>query len=69
MKHIQDDDAKVLMAYFERRRLNDPNFFYTCSVTVEGCLENIFGADGRGKAAYRYFHDVIVLDSTYIKNK
>lgn len=66
---VQGGDAQALMDYFQKKKLRDPNFFYAYSYTPEGRLENILWSDGRGRAAYKYFHDVIVLDSTYLKKR
>lgn len=57
------------MNYFEKKKLRDPNFFYSYSFTDKGLLFNILWADGRGRALYKYFHDVLVLDSTYLTNR
>jgi FAR1 DNA-binding domain len=66
---IKGSDAQSLMEYFQKKELRDSNFYYAYSYTPEGRLENILWSDGRGRAAYKYFHDVIVLDSTYLKNR
>ena len=48
----------MLTDYFEEKQLSD-----------EDRLWNIFWADGRGHVAYKYFHDVVVLDATYLTNR
>lgn len=69
MKPLLGNDALVLTEYFEKKRLQDPNLFFTYSFDDDGRLENIFWADGRARAAYRHFHDVLVLDSKYLTNR
>jgi len=69
IKAIGGDDALLLTEYFEKKQLTDRDFFFTYKYTDEGRLWNIFWADGRGRAAYKYFHDVVVLDATYLTNR
>lgn len=58
------------MAYFEKKKLMDPNLFFSFNFDKRSDhLVNVFWADGQGKATYRYFHDVVVLDSTYPTNR
>lgn len=69
LKAIGGDDAEMLAEYFGKKQSYDSNFFFKYSFTDEGRLFNIFWSDGRGRAAYKYFHDVVVLDATYLTNR
>jgi zinc finger SWIM domain-containing protein 3 len=69
LRAIGGDDAVTLTESFEKNKLSDPNLFFSYKLTDEGRLWNIFWADGRGRAAYKYFHDVVVMDATYLTNR
>lgn len=69
LRALGGDDAKLLADYFERKQLCDSNFWYTYKHTNDAHLWNIFWADGRGRAAYKYYHDVVVMDATYLTNR
>ena len=69
MKPIFGNDATLLMEYFDKKKTRDPIFFFSCNFEDDGRLKNIFWSDGRGRASYKYFHDVVVLDSTYLTNR
>ncbi|XP_078181731.1 protein FAR-RED IMPAIRED RESPONSE 1-like [Carex rostrata] len=69
LRALGGDDAKLLADYFERKQLCDLNFWYTYKHTNDAHLWNIFWADGRGRAAYKYYHDVVVMDATYLTNR
>jgi hypothetical protein len=69
MKSLLGNDASILMDYFVKKKLRDNNFFYAYSFNKDDQLLDIFWADGRRRAANKYFHDVIVLDSTYLTNR
>ncbi|XP_027093748.1 protein FAR1-RELATED SEQUENCE 5-like [Coffea arabica] len=50
-------------------QFEDPNFFYTIQVDEDDLITNIFWSDGKMKANYANFGDVICFDTTYRKNK
>ncbi|XP_015387718.1 protein FAR1-RELATED SEQUENCE 5-like [Citrus sinensis] len=43
--------------------------FFSIDLDEEDRLKNVFWADPRSRAAYKYFGDVITFDSAYITNK
>ncbi|KAJ4952549.1 hypothetical protein NE237_029381 [Protea cynaroides] len=66
---IRDGDAKNILNFFCRMQLMSPNFFYLMDLNNGGNLRNVFWADPRSRAAYHYFGDVVVVDTTYLANK
>ncbi|XP_078152577.1 protein FAR1-RELATED SEQUENCE 6-like [Carex rostrata] len=69
LRSLGGHDAELLSDYFDERKKYDLDFWYTYKHSKEGHLCNIFWAGGRGRAAYRYFHDVVVMDATYLTNR
>lgn len=69
IRSIGGDDALLLTDYFKLKQSTDRNFWFSYKYTNEGRLWNIFWADGRSRALYKYFNDVVVLDATYLTNK
>ncbi|KAJ3683248.1 hypothetical protein LUZ60_013475 [Juncus effusus] len=66
---LTEGDAASLMRYFKERQTACPNFFYLCDIDDTGRLRNVFWADGRSRAAYKYFGDVLTFDTTYLTNE
>lgn len=69
VKSIGGNDAQLLFDYFARKEKIDRQFFYRHEHTTDGRLWNVFWSDGRSRAAYKYFHDVVVMDATYLTNR
>ncbi|XP_073145285.1 protein FAR1-RELATED SEQUENCE 8-like [Henckelia pumila] len=67
--NFRGGDMLALYQYFHRAQLVDPNFFYIMDLSDEGCLKNVFWISSRSRAAYRYFCDVVVVDTTYLSKK
>jgi hypothetical protein len=68
LRRLGGDDIALLFEYFEKKKQVDIDFHYTYNYTDTNRLYNIFWANGRGRALYKYFHDVVVLDATYLTN-
>lgn len=70
-KHLElkEGDTHAVYNYFCRMKLTNPNFFYLMDLDDEGRLRNVFWADARSRAAYVYFCDVIIIDTTSLANK
>ncbi|CAK9170378.1 unnamed protein product [Ilex paraguariensis] len=70
-KHLElrEGDAYAVYNYFCRMKLTNPNFFYLMDLDDEGRLRNVFWADARSRAAYNYFSDTIVIDTSSLANK
>ena len=69
LKSIGGNDALLLFEYFSKKEKIDREFFYRYEHTTDGRLWNIFWSDGRSRASYKYFHDVVVMDATYLTNR
>ncbi|EXB67259.1 Protein FAR1-RELATED SEQUENCE 8 [Morus notabilis] len=61
---LKDGDAQLIQNFFCRAQLADPNFFYVMDFNDEGNLRNVFWIDSRSRAAYGYFGDVVLFDTT-----
>ncbi|KAL8457039.1 hypothetical protein ACS0TY_035030 [Phlomoides rotata] len=66
---FRNGDMEVLHNYFCQAQLVDPNFFYIIDLNDEGYMRNVFWIDSRSRAAYRYFGDVVLVDTTCLLNK
>ncbi|XP_028085338.1 protein FAR-RED IMPAIRED RESPONSE 1-like [Camellia sinensis] len=45
------------------------NFYSAIDLDEDGCMQNLFWADARSRAAYKTFGDVVSFDTTYLTNK
>ena len=43
--------------------------FLSIDFDEHGRLKNVFWADPRSRAAYKYFRNIIIFDTTYLINK
>lgn len=66
---LKEGDAEAIYQFFGHMQARHPNFFYLLDLDVEGHLKNVFWADARSRAAYKFFNDVILFDTSYIKDK
>ncbi|XP_011073396.1 protein FAR1-RELATED SEQUENCE 8 isoform X1 [Sesamum indicum] len=66
---LRNGDVVALYDYFRRAQLADPNFFYIMDLNDEGYARNVFWIDSRSRAAYGYFGDMVIVDSTCLSNK
>lgn len=64
-----EGDIEAISQFFARMQAKNPNFFYLMDLDAEGHLKNVFWADARSRAAYKFFNDVISFDTSYIKDK
>ncbi|KAJ3707987.1 hypothetical protein LUZ61_011692 [Rhynchospora tenuis] len=62
-------DVETSLVYFQKKREEDPEFFYDVEVDEDGRLKNIFWVDGRARRAFQDFGDVVTFDTTYQTNK
>ncbi|XP_020258788.1 protein FAR1-RELATED SEQUENCE 7-like [Asparagus officinalis] len=49
--------------------MNDPGFYFAIEVDSSGQMRSVFWVDGRSRASYLQFNDVVVFDVTYRTNK
>ncbi|KAG6624753.1 hypothetical protein CIPAW_16G049800 [Carya illinoinensis] len=61
--------AGALREYFARMQYKNDGFFSLMDMDDDGRLRNVFWADARSRAAYKYFGDVITFDTTYLTNR
>ncbi|KAE8691989.1 hypothetical protein F3Y22_tig00110864pilonHSYRG00357 [Hibiscus syriacus] len=67
-KEIVDGDVNALIAYFDYKKHDDPEFFMTYSVDESGALYNLIWSDYISRSDYTCFDDVIAFDTTYKDN-
>lgn len=58
-------DAGIMLEYFQRRKGENPSFFYAIQVDEDDQLTNIFWADANSIMDYDYFGDVVCFDTIY----
>ncbi|XP_042939228.1 protein FAR1-RELATED SEQUENCE 5-like isoform X2 [Carya illinoinensis] len=61
--------AGALRDYFLRMQYKNHGFFALMDLDDDGRLKNVFWADPRSRAAYKYFGDVVTFDTTYLTNR
>jgi hypothetical protein len=61
--------AQALCDYFRRMQKQNNGFYYVIDIDDDCRLRNVFWVDERSRAAYDFFGDVIVFDTTYLTNK
>ncbi|KAG1331272.1 protein FAR1-RELATED SEQUENCE 6 [Cocos nucifera] len=66
---LGEGDDEAICQFFAGMQNKNPNFFYLVDLDKHGCLRNLFWADARSRAAYRYFGDVISFDTAYLTEK
>ncbi|XP_047326779.1 protein FAR-RED ELONGATED HYPOCOTYL 3-like [Impatiens glandulifera] len=66
---LGNGDAEALSQYFTLMQSKSPNFYYVYDLNEDSRIRNVFGADGRCRAAYQCFSDVITFDITYLTNR
>ncbi|GLU09166.1 hypothetical protein SLE2022_260400 [Rubroshorea leprosula] len=66
---IAEGDGEAVCRYFEVMKFQSPNFYSKIAVDSERRVTNLFWADGRTRATYEYFNDVVAFDMTYLTNR
>ncbi|XP_057249279.1 protein FAR1-RELATED SEQUENCE 5-like [Beta vulgaris subsp. vulgaris] len=66
---LQKGDFAAMEKHFIEMSSKDKKFYYMYDTSDDGTLKNIFWADGRCRAAYREFGDVVSFDTTYLRNR
>ncbi|XP_041001654.1 protein FAR1-RELATED SEQUENCE 5-like [Juglans microcarpa x Juglans regia] len=61
--------AGALHEYFARMQYKNNGLFSLMDMDDDGRLKNIFWADSRSRASYKYFGDVVTFDTTYLTNR
>ncbi|XP_009772355.1 protein FAR-RED IMPAIRED RESPONSE 1 isoform X1 [Nicotiana tabacum] len=65
---LDEGDAQVMLEHFLYMQDENPNFFYAMDLNQEQRLRNVFWVDAKGRIDYSNFSDVVLVDTTYIKN-
>ncbi|KAL9659772.1 hypothetical protein QQ045_024581 [Rhodiola kirilowii] len=66
---LQQGDFEAMRRHFCEMISSNSNFFYMYDTDENGTLKNVFWADGRSRAAYKDFGDVVSFDTTYVSNR
>ncbi|KAF9626387.1 hypothetical protein IFM89_033206 [Coptis chinensis] len=66
---LQLGDVEVLLEFFEHQQMDNPSFFYSIQMDLEGQTKNFFWADAWSRMDYHYFGDVVCFDPTYGTNR
>ncbi|XP_042379478.1 protein FAR1-RELATED SEQUENCE 6-like [Zingiber officinale] len=66
---LHDGDASAIYQFFTDMQKRFANFFYSMDLDEEGRLRNVFWADAVSRATYRFFGDVVLLDTSYLTCK
>ncbi|GKV05414.1 hypothetical protein SLEP1_g17431 [Rubroshorea leprosula] len=66
---IVEGDGEAVRRYFEVMKFQSPNFYSIIEVDFERRVTNLFWANGRTRATYEYFNDVVAFDTTYLTNR
>ncbi|XP_040996125.1 protein FAR-RED IMPAIRED RESPONSE 1-like [Juglans microcarpa x Juglans regia] len=61
--------AGALHEYFARMQYKNNGFFSLLDMDDNGRLKNVFWADARSRALYKYFGEVVTFDTTYLTNR
>ncbi|KAL9681833.1 hypothetical protein QQ045_013622 [Rhodiola kirilowii] len=66
---LQQGDFEAMRRHFCEMISSNSNFFYMYDTDKNGTLKNVIWADGRSRAAYKDFGDVVSFDTTYVSNR
>ncbi|XP_061347848.1 protein FAR1-RELATED SEQUENCE 5-like [Gastrolobium bilobum] len=62
-------ECQGIIKHFQRKSTLDGSFYFNIHLAEDGTLRSVFWADGRSRAAYAQFGDLLVFDVTYQTNK
>ncbi|KAJ4815970.1 FAR1-related sequence 1 [Rhynchospora pubera] len=62
---IVKGDSEALLEYFRRMKGEDPLFYYAVQLDESDQMTNFFWANSKNMIDYRYFGDVVCLDTTF----
>ncbi|KAF7825925.1 protein FAR1-RELATED SEQUENCE 2 isoform X1 [Senna tora] len=66
---LDDEDVQLMIEYFVSMQSENPNFFYAVDIDHYKCLRSVFWVDSKGRLDYQNFHDVVFIDTFYMRNK
>ncbi|KAM0892575.1 hypothetical protein ACQ4PT_025663 [Festuca glaucescens] len=64
----KNNDMSLLLAHFEKVKVDDPDFFKKIDVDHDDRVRRIFWVDGPARAAYNKYNDCLSFDATYRTN-
>ncbi|XP_077252987.1 protein FAR1-RELATED SEQUENCE 5-like [Tasmannia lanceolata] len=62
-------EAVTVANHFQKRKSEDPNFYFELELDTNGTLRSMFWADSRAREAYLTFTDVVIFYVTYKTNR
>ncbi|XP_052734382.1 protein FAR1-RELATED SEQUENCE 1 isoform X2 [Vigna angularis] len=62
-------DLQFLLNAFMSMQNENPNFFFAVDLNEEQRLRSVFWVDAKARLDYRHFSDVVLLDTTHVKNE
>ena len=68
-KMLANGDANTAIGIMEKRKRDDPDFFYDYTLDRKDNLKHLFWADSQSRHYYANFGDVLVFDSMYKMNR
>ena len=68
-KLIEMGDATTTIDMMNKRKKNDPDFFFDYQLDEDGRLKSLVWCDSQSRQDYKDFGDVLVFDSTYKMNR
>lgn len=69
MKNNMGNECISVIRQFLDKRTSDPDFYFAIELDSTRTIRSIFWADGRSRASFLKFSDVVVFDVTYRTNK
>ncbi|KAI4332803.1 hypothetical protein L6164_017683 [Bauhinia variegata] len=66
---LDERDIQAMLDHFMYMQDDNPNFFYAIDLNEDQQLRNVFWVDAKGRLDYRNFADVVLFDTTHIKNE
>lgn len=68
-RSLVQGEAGNLLDYFERKKVEDPSFFYSMQLYVDDLIINIFWDDVKMITDFNLLGDGVSFDTTYQTNK
>ncbi|XP_077222007.1 protein FAR1-RELATED SEQUENCE 5-like [Tasmannia lanceolata] len=62
-------EAVLVADHLQKKRSEDPNFFFSMELDTDGTFRSMFWADSMARDAYMTFNDVIIFYVTYKTNR
>ncbi|XP_028234468.1 protein FAR1-RELATED SEQUENCE 2 isoform X3 [Glycine soja] len=66
---LEEGDVQSMIEYFVSMQCKNPNFFYAIDLDQNRHLRTVFWVDSKGRLDYQNFHDIVLIDTFYLRNK